>query len=80
MQGETMIDLGSGAGLDCLLASPRVGEKGRVFGVDLTVSMVSLAERNKGDEGDYENVTFVCSSLSCPPPNSRKKKKECCGF
>lgn len=79
MQGETMIDLGSGAGLDCLLASPLVGEKGRVFGVDMTESMVSLAERNK-EEGDYENVTFVCSSLSCPPPTLEKIRKKCCGF
>jgi arsenite methyltransferase len=61
-QGETLLDLGCGAGLDCFLASPRVGKTGRVVGVDMTVSMLELAERNR-KLGGYENVEFVCSVL-----------------
>ena len=45
--GETVIDLGSGAGFDCFLAAKRVGPGGRVIGVDMTASMVTKA-RSKG--------------------------------
>jgi SAM-dependent methyltransferase len=45
-QGETVLDLGSGAGLDCILAAARVGSSGRVFGVDLTEEMVEKARHN----------------------------------
>ena len=40
--GETVLDLGSGAGLDCILAAARVGSSGRVFGVDLTEEVARL--------------------------------------
>ncbi len=44
--GETVLDLGSGAGLDCLLASRRTGPRGKVIGVDMTPEMIELARRN----------------------------------
>jgi ubiquinone/menaquinone biosynthesis C-methylase UbiE len=45
-EGETVLDLGSGAGFDCLLASKRVGPRGRVIGVDMTPEMVVKARDN----------------------------------
>lgn len=44
--GETVLDLGSGAGLDCLLAAQKVGETGRVIGVDMTPEMIDRARAN----------------------------------
>lgn len=44
--GETVLDLGSGGGLDCFVAGPKVGPAGRVIGVDMTAEMVSKARRN----------------------------------
>ena len=44
--GETVLDLGSGGGFDCFLASPAVGKTGRVIGVDMTADMVSKARHN----------------------------------
>ncbi len=44
--GETVVDLGSGGGFDCFLASKEVGDTGKVIGVDMTTDMISLARRN----------------------------------
>jgi SAM-dependent methyltransferase len=44
--GQTVLDLGSGAGLDCLLASQKVGPEGRVIGVDMTPEMIERAQAN----------------------------------
>src|SRR3989304_8218249 len=44
--GEIVVDLGSGGGLDCFLAAKRVGEKGRVIGVDMTPEMLDKARQN----------------------------------
>lgn len=44
--GEVVLDLGSGGGLDCFVAGPKVGPAGRVIGVDMTAEMVSKARRN----------------------------------
>src|SRR5579885_1878102 len=49
--GEVVLDLGSGAGLDCFLAARQVGPFGRVFGLDMTEEMLALAERNKAKLG-----------------------------
>jgi arsenite methyltransferase len=49
--GETVLDLGSGAGLDLLLASERVGDAGRVIGVDMTDAMVEAGRRNVEQAG-----------------------------
>jgi SAM-dependent methyltransferase len=56
-QGETILDLGSGAGLDCFRAAGQVGASGRVIGVDMTPEMISLAEANRSKLG-LRNVEF----------------------
>lgn len=56
-EGETVLDLGSGAGFDCFLASKRVGPNGRVIGVDMTGEMVERARAN-ALKGGYKNVEF----------------------
>jgi arsenite methyltransferase len=56
-EGETVLDLGSGAGLDCFLAAGKVGEKGRVIGVDMTPEMIEKAREN-ASKGNYGNVEF----------------------
>jgi len=45
-EGETVIDLGSGGGLDCFLAAKKVGAKGKVIGVDMTAEMLDKARAN----------------------------------
>lgn len=55
--GETVLDLGSGAGFDCFLAASKVGPKGRVIGVDMTEEMVARAKEN-ASKGGYKNVEF----------------------
>ena len=55
--GETVLDLGSGAGLDCFLAAQQVGPSGRVIGVDMTDAMLELAEANRAKVG-ASNVEF----------------------
>jgi SAM-dependent methyltransferase len=55
--GETVLDLGSGAGFDCFLAAQRVGPTGRVIGVDMTDDMLTKARKN-AVKGGYENVDF----------------------
>ncbi|MCI0529579.1 MAG: methyltransferase domain-containing protein, partial [Nitrospira sp.] len=45
--GETLVDLGSGGGIDCFIAAKRVGPKGRVIGIDMTDRMLEVANRNK---------------------------------
>jgi len=56
-KGETVLDLGSGAGFDCFLASREVGPEGRVIGVDMTPEMVEKAREN-ARRGGYGNVEF----------------------
>ena len=56
-EGETVIDLGSGAGFDCFLAAGRVGKAGRVIGVDMTPEMIDRARANAKKDG-FENVEF----------------------
>ena len=56
-EGETVLDLGSGGGLDALLASKRVGSTGKVIGVDMTPEMIELATRNVKEAG-VGNVEF----------------------
>ncbi len=55
--GETVLDLGSGGGIDCFLASKEVGDSGRVIGVDMTPRMVTLG-RNNAKKLEANNVTF----------------------
>lgn len=56
-KGETVVDLGSGAGIDAFLSSKQVGTRGRVIGVDMTDEMLERARRN-AKEGGYANVEF----------------------
>ena len=56
--GQTVLDLGSGAGLDSILAARRVGPSGRVIGVDVTEAMLAKARRNASSLG-VENVEFL---------------------
>jgi SAM-dependent methyltransferase len=55
--GEVVLDLGSGAGFDSFLAAQRVGESGKVIGVDMTPEMINKAIENT-QKGDYQNVEF----------------------
>ena len=55
--GETVLDLGSGAGLDCFLAAKEVGPEGSVIGLDMTDAMLEKAERNRRSMG-LQNVFF----------------------
>lgn len=65
-EGETLIDLGSGAGVDCFLAAERVGEKGKVIGVDMTPEMIDKAREN-ARKGNYENVEFRLGEIENLP-------------
>jgi arsenite methyltransferase len=56
-KGETVLDLGSGGGLDCFLAAKQVGETGHVIGVDMTPEMIERARRNAG-KLNISNVEF----------------------
>jgi arsenite methyltransferase len=56
-EGDTVLDLGSGAGFDCFLAAKEVGETGRVIGVDMTPAMLERAQIN-AEKGGYDNVEF----------------------
>src|SRR6266851_2874323 len=56
--GERVLDLGSGGGIDVLLSARRVGPTGFVYGLDMTDSMLELAERNRIEAG-IENVRFL---------------------
>jgi ubiquinone/menaquinone biosynthesis C-methylase UbiE len=56
--GETVLDLGSGAGADVLISARRVGPSGQAIGLDMTDEMLALARRNAAEAG-VENVEFV---------------------
>jgi SAM-dependent methyltransferase len=57
-EGETVLDLGSGGGIDVILSAKRVGPTGTVYGLDMTEDMLALARRNAEDAG-VRNVTFL---------------------
>jgi arsenite methyltransferase len=65
-EGETVIDLGSGAGVDCFLAAKKVGEKGKVIGIDMTPEMLDQAREN-AQKGNYENVKFRLGEIEHLP-------------
>ena len=64
--GQTVLDLGSGGGLDCFLAAQRVGDEGKVIGVDMTPAMLAKANRNK-EKMDLENVEFRLGQIEALP-------------
>ena len=68
--GERVLDLGSGGGIDCFLASQQVGDTGKVTGLDMTPAMLELARANKTKLG-IENVDFVQGEMeNMPIPDS----------
>jgi len=64
--GETVVDLGSGAGFDCFLAARQVGPRGRVIGVDMTHEMLAKARENAAKIG-ADNVEFRLGELEHLP-------------
>ncbi len=64
--GETVLDLGSGAGVDCFLAARETGPTGRVIGVDMTPAMVEKARANAA-KGSYANVEFRLGEIEHLP-------------
>ena len=65
-EGETVVDLGSGAGFDCFLAANIVGKSGRVIGVDMTPEMIEKAKEN-AKNGNYKNVEFRLGGIEKLP-------------
>ena len=65
-KGETVLDLGSGAGIDCFLAARRVGAKGKVIGVDMTPEMLERARANAA-KGKFGNVEFRLGEIEHLP-------------
>ncbi len=65
-EGETVLDLGAGAGFDVFLAANKVGNSGRVIGVDMTPEMVGKARANALNDG-YENVEFRLGEIENIP-------------
>ena len=65
-EGETVVDLGSGGGIDCFLASIKVGDTGRVIGIDMTPPML-LKARQGAEEGGFVNVEFRLGEIEHLP-------------
>jgi arsenite methyltransferase len=69
LPGETVVDIGSGAGIDCLLAAQKVGGEGRVIGIDMTPVMIEKAHKNAADAG-LKNVEFRLGDAENMPVES----------
>jgi len=65
-KGETVLDLGAGAGFDCFLAAQKVGDQGKVIGVDMTADMIDKA-RDNAQKGKYQNVEFRLGEIENLP-------------
>ena len=65
-EGETVLDLGAGAGFDCFLAANQVGKAGKVIGVDMTPDMLDKAREN-ARKGNYGNVEFRLGEIENLP-------------
>jgi len=65
-EGETVLDLGSGGGIDVLLSAKRVGPTGKAYGVDMTEEMLALARRNAAEVG-ATNVDFLKGQIEAIP-------------
>jgi arsenite methyltransferase len=65
-EGETVLDLGSGGGIDVLLSARRVGPTGKAYGVDMTDEMLELARANQREAG-VENVEFLKGTIEDLP-------------
>jgi len=69
-EGEVVLDLGSGAGFDAFLAAKKVGQTGRVIGVDMTPEMLDRAKAN-AKKGGYDNVEFRLGEIEKLPVDDR---------
>ena len=65
-EGEVVVDLGSGGGFDCFLAAEKVGETGKVIGIDMTAEMLETARENARN-GEYRNVEFRLGEIENLP-------------
>ena len=68
--GDTIVDLGSGTGIECFIAGKLTGPKGRVVGIDMGDTMLSLAEKTKGhvvENLSYDNIVFKKAFLEALP-------------
>jgi arsenite methyltransferase len=65
-KGETVLDLGSGAGIDCFIAAGEVGVEGKVIGVDMTAEMIEKA-RNNAEKAGIKNVEFMLGDIESLP-------------
>ena len=65
-EGETVLDLGAGGGLDCFIAANKVGKTGKVIGVDMTPQMIDRAREN-ARKGNYENIEFRLGEIENLP-------------
>lgn len=65
-EGQTVLDLGSGGGIDCFLAAKKVGKKGKVIGVDMTPEMIDKARMN-AEKSNYGNVEFRLGEIEHLP-------------
>lgn len=67
-EGETVVDLGSGGGLDVFLAAAKVGARGRAIGIDMTQEMIDLARRNAAKQPDgARNIEFHLATIDKLP-------------
>ena len=65
-EGDVVLDIGSGAGLDSFLAARKVGKTGKVIGVDMTPEMIAKARAN-AKMGNYDNVEFLLGEIEALP-------------
>jgi len=65
-EGEVVVDLGSGGGLDCFLAAAKVGAAGKVYGIDMTAEMIAKAKSNSA-KGGITNVEFILGEIEALP-------------
>ena len=65
-EGETVLDLGSGGGIDVLLSARRVGPTGKAYGLDMTEEMLALARRNAAEAG-ATNVEWLKGQIEAIP-------------
>lgn len=65
-EGQTVLDLGCGAGFECFVASRKVGPGGKVIGVDMTPEMIEKARKNAA-AGNFLNVNFILAEIESLP-------------
>ena len=69
--GESMVDLGSGAGIDCFIAAKKVGPEGRIYGIDMTDQMLQVARDCQPRVADALGRVLADPAVHRPPLNSQ---------